>query len=195
MDFINVKAYILDLLKERLPAHLSYHRYEHTVDVYEQAKRIAASEGIQDEEQLIWLQTAALFHDTGFLNVYKEHEQEGCRIVMETLPNYGYSDVAIEAICGMIMATRIPQTPKTHLEEILADADLDYLGRPDFHPIADTLCQELILMGALQRKEDWDPLQIKFLQNHKYFTQSSIRDRDPLKLKHLEEIMARIESK
>ena len=189
MDFIKVKTYILKRLKEGLPAHLSYHRYEHTLDVYEQANRIAASEGIQDEEQLLWLQTAALFHDAGFLNVYKEHEQEGCQIVMETLPQYGYSAVAIEAICGMIMATRIPQSPKTHLEQILADADLDYLGRPDFHTIADTLCQELILKGILLREEDWDPLQIKFLQNHKYFTQSSIKDRDPLKQQHLTEIM------
>ena len=195
MDFIKVKAHILGLLKEGLPAHLSYHRFEHTLDVYDQAKRIAAKEGIQDEEQLLWLQTAALFHDAGFLYVYKEHELEGCRIVKDTLPDYGYSNSAIEAICGMIMATRIPQTPHTHLEQILADADLDYLGRADFHLIADTLCQELLLMGSLQREEDWDPLQIKFLESHQYFTQSSKLDREPVKRKHLEEIVARVSGK
>ena len=38
----------------------------------------------------------------------------------------------------------MPQTPKNHLEEIMCDSDLDYLGRQDFYPIAETLRQELV---------------------------------------------------
>ena len=33
-------------------------------------------------------------------------------------------------------ATKIPQTPLTKLEEIICDADLDYLGREDFFEIS-----------------------------------------------------------
>ena len=34
------------------------------------------------------------------------------------LPEYGYSTGQIDRICGMIMATQIPQTPHNKLEEI-----------------------------------------------------------------------------
>ena len=46
----------------------------------------------------------------------------------EELPKFGLSEKDIELICGMIMATKIPQNPKTKLEKIIADADLEYLG-------------------------------------------------------------------
>ena len=34
------------------------------------------------------------------------------------------------------MATKIPQKPQNHYEEVLSDADLDYLGRDDFLRLA-----------------------------------------------------------
>jgi uncharacterized protein len=195
MNFKPVKAYILGLLKEGLPAHLTYHRYEHTLDVYEQTKRIAKREGIQDKHQLQWLKTAALFHDAGFLHVYQNHEKEGCRLAMEILPDFEYTPFDIEMICGMIMATKIPQSPRNHLEQILADADLDYLGRSDFFTIGDTLRQELRHMGIIKGDHEWDPIQIQFLHSHRYFTRTSIQDRNEKKQAHLKELEERIASR
>ena len=61
----------------------------------------------------------------------------------EILPAYGLTRDQIDTICGMIMATRIPQSPSNQLERILCDADLDYLGRDDFYEIGGRLFEEL----------------------------------------------------
>ena len=92
----------------------------------------------------------------------------------------------INAICEMIRATKIPQQPTNLLEQIIADADLDYLGRSDFHDIASLLFKELKHKNMSLIEADWDQIQIKFLQSHHYFTQTSLYLRKGLKKKHLQ---------
>ena len=84
------------------------------------------------------------------------------------------------------MATKIPQSPKNHLEEILADADLDYLGRDDFEKISERLFQEL----ALNDRNEWNKIQISFFEKHNYFTDSAKRMRNEKKQENLEKIKA-----
>ncbi len=138
MEFEKVKLFILKKLKRELPKNLTYHSAEHIKDVYRSAKILASMEGIQGDE-LTLLLTAVLFHDSGFLRQQADHELISCEIVREHLPSYGYSEEQINRICGMIMATRIPQAPHNLLEEIICDADLDYLGRDDFFKIGNGL--------------------------------------------------------
>ena len=65
----------------------------------------------------------------------------------------------------MIRATKIPQQPTNLLGQILADADLDYLGRTDFQEIASLLYKELSHQNNLLLEAEWDQIQIKFLRN------------------------------
>lgn len=188
MNFFEAKRYILARLKKELPDYLSYHGYHHTIDVYEMTIEIAREEGITDEEDIILLKTAALYHDSGFLSVYKGHEDVSCLLVRDILPRYNYTDSQIEKICGMIQATRIPQQPKNHLEEILADADLDYLGRDDFYPISYSLFEELKSIKAIDTIEQWNKIQVIFLEQHHYFTQTCLRKRKNAKEKRLQEL-------
>jgi uncharacterized protein len=184
MDYNSVKKTIITRLRKELPKHLTYHSVFHVRDVIKAAEKIALSEGIDDSD-LVLIKTAALFHDTGFMYNPKNHEEKSCEIAQEYLPDYGYSEQQIEKIKGMIMATKIPQSPKNKLEEILADADLDYLGRNDFFTIGDTLYQELTHLGVLSNERDWNLLQEKFLENHKYFTPTSIKKRNRKKSQNL----------
>lgn len=184
MEFDRVKEMMLAKLLEELPQHLSYHSVSHVNDVLEAAERIATSEHVEDEE-LILLKTAAVFHDSGFLHGAQEHERKSCEIAKTYLPDYGYKEAQIEKICGMIMATKIPQTPHNLLEEILADADLDYLGRDDFFTIGNRLYDELSMFGIVNTADDWNNLQIRFLENHHYFTKTAIATRKEQKDKHL----------
>jgi uncharacterized protein len=191
MQFEKAKKFILSKLKRELPKHLSYHSVEHITDVYEASGRIAESEGISKEEVKLLL-TAALFHDSGFLQGPKEHEKVSCTIAREHLPEYGYTEEQIEKICGMIMATRIPQTPHNHLEEIICDADLDYLGREDFFDIGNKLFEELLMYGIITDEQQWNYLQMKFLETHDYFTETSKRLRQRKKDEHLRLIKSKL---
>ncbi len=172
MQFEKVEKFILGKLKKELPKNLTYHSLGHIKDVYGAAKHLAKLEKVTGED-LTLLLTAVLFHDSGFLIQQKEHERVGCGIAKEYLPLYGYDDKQIDIICGMIMATKIPQEPKTKLEKIICDSDLDYLGRDDFFDIGNKLCDELFMYGIISNETEWNKLQVRFLEQHHYFTASS----------------------
>jgi uncharacterized protein len=189
-----VENYISDRLRRELSPQLTYHGPHHTSDVFDAALKIAEYENITDEHELLLLKTAVYFHDLGFIEIYKNHEQLGCEIARKELPGFGYSDEDIERICGLIMATKIPQSPRNKLEEIIADADLDYLGRDDFKPIAHTLFKELGVFFNLQDEREWNKIQLNFLRQHQYFTDYAIKFRQEKKQKHLEEIEQIVEA-
>jgi uncharacterized protein len=149
---------------------------------------MAKSEGLSEEDRQ-YLEVAAAFHDSGFLVSGTDHELEGCRIVEQILPEFDFTPEEIERICAMIMATLVPQNPMNHLEQVLCDADLDYLGRDDFPPISQLLFEEFLYRGVVGDEDAWMALQISFLKKHKYWTSSTKANRDALKAEHLEKII------
>lgn len=192
MEFEKVKDFILAKLKDELPANLTYHSLEHIKDVYSAAELLGELEGVTGED-LTLLLTAVLFHDSGFLVQQRDHELNSCKLAENYLPNYGYTSSQIEKICGMIMATQIPQSPKNNLEKIICDADLDYLGRDDFFTIGNKLYDELCMYGILSSENEWNKLQVRFLENHQYFTQSAITLRQAKKDDHLNYVKSIVE--
>jgi|SRR5687767_15967431 len=175
-------------LLKGLSPRLIYHSIHHTLDVLEQVQRIAEREKIIHEENLFLLKVAALYHDSGFLFIYSGHEAKGCEIGREELPQFGLKTLQIDKICGMIMATKIPQTPRNKLEEIICDADLDYLGRDDFEMISNNLYKEFLDFGFVKDHKQWMRLQVKFFETHHYFTNSSKQLRNPSKMARLEKL-------
>jgi uncharacterized protein len=182
------EKYILNRLKEELSPDLTYHDYAHTMDVYSATRRIALQEGV-DDSQLQLLLTAALFHDTGFLINVKGHEVTSCAIAQEALPAFGYTEADIGLICKLIMATEVPQRPTQHLEEIICDADLDYLGRDDFFYRSALLYEEMRNLGTVESKEDYDKIQLAFLDAHHYFTATSNRLRSQKKVENYKKLI------
>ncbi|TAE30194.1 MAG: HD domain-containing protein [Cytophagales bacterium] len=181
---MNVAAacqHILNQLQAGLSPKLTYHCVAHTLDVVEQSERIARAEGIDAPETLALLQTAAYYHDAGFLQVYDDHEAVSCQIAQTTLPDFGYSPEQITDVCALIMATKIPQTPLSKLGEIICDADLDYLGRSDYKAVSETLLSEWLTYNRLPDPTRWFPIQVGFLGNHRYFTQTNQLLREPPK--------------
>lgn len=184
MDHQAAKAYILLKLREELPDRRTYHSLEHTLDVYAAVIDIAAQEGVEGED-LVLLKTAALYHDSGFTEQDLHHEDASCAIARRTLPGFGYEGRQVERVCTMIQATRIPHQPEDDLSRILCDADLDYLGRTDFERIGALLFAELRAYGVLSTELEWNRIQVRFLEEHRFFTATNQRERDPLKAEHL----------
>ena len=188
MDFEGAKQFILDKLRKELKPTLYYHDISHTLDVYDSVKRIASLEKVNSTDLLL-LKTAALFHDSGMLRTYTGHEEASCEIANKYLPGFGYSPEAIKLINKMIIATKLPQNASGHLEQIICDGDLDYLGRDDFFMISHRLKLEWNLQNFNPTTlREWYKLQINFLGNHKFFTKSAIQTREERKQKNLNEI-------
>ena len=188
MDYRAAKQFILSKLRAELSDKLYYHGVHHTLDVLKMATEICGGENVNGHE-LVLVKTAALFHDSGFVkNKHAGHEREGCLIVQDALPGFGYSPRDVDVICGMIMATKIPQSPHNLLEEIICDADLDYLGRNDFYSIGDSLFEELQAYHIIQGEQAWNRLQVSFLTAHAFHTRTNKLLREPAKQQYLDQL-------
>lgn len=187
MDFKGAKQYIINRLQNELDHGLFYHGLHHTLDVYESTERLAALEKISGKD-LILLKTAALYHDSGFIEQSNDHEEASIGIARNILPAFHYSQQEIESVCGMILATKLPQSPQNHLEEILCDADLDYLGRADFPAISAMLLKEFLSRHIIKDAKDWNKFQVKFFKSHTYFTHSAQQLRAAKKQEWLESL-------
>jgi len=187
VDTTAIEQFALRLM-EGLREGYDYHNWEHTLNVMRRAVFYAGEERISQEE-LRLLQAASLFHDTGFTRVYDGHEASSIQIARESLPTFGYSPQDVDTIAGMILATRNPQTPRTRLEEILCDADMDNLGRKDFFKKGDALRRELkVICGLEYDDEQWRRSMLELLRSHTYFTPSAREHRDPGKAQNLRDL-------
>ena len=187
-DFEKAKDYVLNRLESELSSDLTYHCLEHTVkEVVPTADHLATLEKVADEDRIMLL-TGAYYHDLGFIRQRQEHESVSIQLAEETLPMFGYSDTQIAVIKGVIQATCIPQSPTNLLERIMADADLDYLGRENFWKRSQDLRRELENYGEEFTDSGWLIYQMSFIKAHHYFTRSQRSRREAAKQKHLHEI-------
>ena len=185
--FKDLRNSVIDRMREQLPAHLTYHCVEHTELVIERSEYIARKEGLS-QVKIKLIKTAALYHDFGFTKVYKNHEEKGVEFVKKELPAHGYSPKDIEAICGMIIATKIPQRPQNDMENVIADADLEYLGSNDFELIGNRLYRELKHFNNNLSIKEWNEIQINFMSSHHYHTDYCKRYRQWRKKRNLESL-------
>jgi hypothetical protein len=190
MQLEAAENFIVDKLRRGLSPTLYYHGLHHTLDVTAVTMELATAEGVTDAESIALLRTAALYHDAGFLDTYQGHEAQGCKLARATLPGFEYSPQQIDQICALVLATKYPQEPLDHLAQILCDADLDYLGRPDFEPISTSLFHELMARQLLAGERAWFELQASFLAGHHFWTPTAITRRAAPKQERLEHIQA-----
>lgn len=185
ISFNTILSEVSEYLDQNLPRYLSYHDKAHTMYVLEKAIYIAQKEGLNDED-IELIKIAALYHDIGFTSTHVEHEKEGCIIASQKLVEFGFSKEQIELVCGMIMATRIPQQPQNHMEAVLADADLEYLGTSKYKKMAHNLFKELRHYNPKLTENEWRNIQINFMKEHHYHTQFCRRYKSFRKQKNLE---------
>jgi len=185
--FNEIHDRVITVFESELPDQFTYHNLEHTKYVLEKSILIAQQENINGKD-LSLIKIAALYHDIGFIENRDNHEELSCKIAQFDLPAYGLIQEEIETICGMIMATKIPQSPNSHLEMIMADADLEYLGTDTFEPVSDKLFEELRHFDKDLSRKEWYSIQINFLSSHQYHTAFCRENREPIKKRNLEKI-------
>ncbi len=176
--------HVLDRLQNDLPPEFTFHNAVHTTYVLGCAHLVALEENLPDSDHSL-LAVAALYHDIGFLKGAANHEDTGCAIACAELPAFEYTPDEIEIVCGMIMATHLPQNPKTHAERILADVDLYYLGTDKYVEFSGMLFKELQHFDPSLSRKAWIDIQIDFLSNHHYHTAYAKEHLEPIKQANL----------
>ena len=188
MEFSRVREFVIRKLTRELSPSLFYHNVQHTLDVCRSVETLAVMEKVENGNKILLL-TAALFHDTGFLWSYEKNEILACDFAEETLPGYGYSGMQISLIRQLILSTTMPQQPQTLLEQILCDADLDYIGRDDFFITALRLHREWSENSPAKIPfKQWYERQRDFVESHEFFTPSARLLRNEKKKKNLSQV-------
>lgn len=177
------KLEIINKNVEQMMPKLGYHNYRHIKDVEDSVVQLAEAENVS-QENIFLLRTGAKLHDWGYIVGRTDNEERATSFAQDALKSLNYTNPQIKQIGDLIMATKMPQRPNTHLEMLLCDADLDYLGRKDFFEIGEGLRQEL----GITDEEKWYKLQVTFLQNHSYHTEIARKFRDAGKQENLAEL-------
>ena len=183
------KEFASTYLDKKVNKLFVYHTLDHTSEVLRCAETIANQYNISDDDKFA-LMLAVWFHDTGYSEgVPMGHEEKSQSIAEEFLTQHKVEDQIINKVKNCIMATKMPQTPTNDIQRIICDADLDYLGRDDFFEIGDTLRREFLHYKIVSDNNTWEKLQLKFLQNHKYHTKASQKQREPFKQQNLSKLL------
>ncbi len=191
-SFYQVKfVEIIYKLRLDIGSDILYHDARHTMDVIQSVERIAWAEGI-DELAVLQLKIAALFHDTGYLISAQDHEHRSVEIFKNHALGYTLDESSIHIIEQLILATRVPQLPENHLQAIICDADLDYLGRRDFPVLAEFLYLELLCQQRVANRDEWNQIQLQFLDSHRFHTQFAFENRAERKLQNVAELKYRM---
>ena len=195
MTLDNKKTYpeicfqILEELKEKLAPSLSYHSYGHIIDVANVCDKYIRTYRI-GEQMAKLIRIAAVSHDFGYTVSSIDHEERSITLIEPMLrPILTKEEIAL--VNGMIRATKVPQQPRTFYDKILADADLDYLGRDDYDELSEKLHQEFLHFGVIKTEREWLDLQINFLESHEYHTLYAKWNRRKLKLSKLKELKSK----
>lgn len=184
MQYSKVKTYVEKRLQD-LDSNLAYHNAWHTTgDVLPAAISLASKLNINQEE-LIILKTAILFHDLGYLKQYENNENIGAKMAEKSLAQYDYNSEQIEIIIKLILSTKIPQEPSTLLEKIICDADLDSLHRKDFIGRGKDLLTEYVNYQNDIKEIDWLNIQLNFIKKHTYHLDVDVNKRNEGKLKNI----------
>jgi uncharacterized protein len=187
--FEKIYEKIISKLEHYLPDSFAYHNANHTKYVIEKAEKLALKENVTGMD-LELIKFAALYHDVGFLVGIEDHERHGCQIVTRDLGKTLLTTLELEKVCGMIAATKIPQRPQNNLENILADADLFYLGTTRYKQISQSLFLELKNFDPSIDDEKWLKIQIDFLSSHSYHTKYGKEVLEPVKQKNLKALLS-----
>ncbi len=159
---------------------LYYHQYDHALDVMERAVYLWKKEWVNDKELEI-LAIAGLFHDTGFVIQYDNNEYIGAKIAKNYLRALLYPEEKIKLIESLILVTNPKLKPKTLLEKIIKDADLDNLWREDFLERGQRLKRELEIIKNIRIKDpDWRHASLDLIEWHTFYTGTQIEERGKL---------------
>ena len=140
------ERYVMSLLSNQLSEEYLFHSKKHTLDVVKNATIIGRNSGMIEDEMNI-LQVSALFHDTGYISTYDNHEAESSFIASEFLRSNLVGEQDIQIVSNAILATRVPQNPNDRISEVLCDADLMHLAGEDYFELMEMLRLEWQITG------------------------------------------------
>jgi predicted metal-dependent HD superfamily phosphohydrolase len=192
------RTHVKALLKAAKPGWVTYHNFEHAKAVAGASKAIgkACRLSAEDLEDVI---LAAWFHDAGYVEAIEGHEERSVEIASAFLAEEHHPPKRIAKAAGCIRATKMPQKPKTLVEEVLCDADISHLAARDYLDVSERIRLEIEhRMGRKLGDAEWLSMNTRFVAGHRFHTEcarSQYAARHAANLAALKERMNRVKER
>jgi hypothetical protein len=165
----DLEEYVFDKLEEELPRNMHFHNLTYAKHLYEYSGILAKAENLDHEEILI-VKTAALLLPLGYIESYQNPEVSASQIAIHILRDFYYNDHQINTISNLILSTKWTPEPLNHLEKIISDIKMEYLGRIDYLKLYKLLFLERNEYLKPIESREWKKEQMQLIENHQFFT-------------------------
>lgn len=184
--------YVSSLYESDHNQNLVYHNIDHTRKVVDHVNEIAAHYELE-EKNIIILNLAAWFHDTGHL--YEDpidHEKKSVKLMRDWIETKDIYAALADEIDRTIMATQIDSEPSNLLEQIIKDADTYHFGTKEFKEYDKLMRKEMKLRNLDTILMDWEKNTLALLVHHQYYTDYCKNLLDERKRKNMSKLKKRI---
>lgn len=159
-----------EVFRDRAFAKRPFHNIEHTKDVVN-AVQIIGPQSDLSEDELESAIVAAWLHDIGYAEGAQDHEHNAAMKAKELLERLGASPKKQHDVTEAIMATKVPQNPKSLIGKVICDADLFHLSSDQCEHKGTKLREEWALVGDRKlTDEEWLRTNLEFMEGHRYHT-------------------------
>jgi predicted metal-dependent HD superfamily phosphohydrolase len=182
------RNFVYQFFQDRIDNNYIFHDLDHTKNVVQSAIEVAGGYNLPDRDLEI-VQLAAWFHDLGYDQGPADHEARSAAYAQSFLEEHNYPKENLELVLSCIRATKVPQQPKTLLEQILCDADLSHLGKETYWDRCGRIRQELLVtQNNIMSEQEWVEFELNFMLQHNYHTHIAGELYDVQKLKHIRQL-------
>jgi predicted metal-dependent HD superfamily phosphohydrolase len=159
-----------EVFKDRAFSNRPFHNIEHTKDVVN-AVQIIGPQSDLSEEELESAIVAAWLHDIGYIDGAKDHEHNAALKAKELLERLGAPHRKQMEVTEAILATKVPQNPKSLVSKVICDADLFHLSSDQCEYKSTRLREEWAIIGDKKlTDEEWLRTNLEFMEGHRYHT-------------------------
>lgn len=178
--------YLFGLFKDKLSPSFIYHNFNHTLRVVNSAKLLAEKSDVDDEDKEVLL-LAAWFHDSGYTEGFKDHEERSCLIAEKFLKENNYPEAKIARVTQLIMITKLAAKPDSLLEYIIRDADCSHFAEKNYSKLAELLREEWRLtLGKEFTDVEWAIANRDILMyKHRFYTDYAKEKMQPVKERNI----------
>ena len=170
-ELINeARTFAENVFRDRTFENRPFHNLAHTRDVVSAVEEIGSHIELTDDEMESAL-IAAWLHDTGYLEGEGNHEAKASEKARELMAMWGASKKKITEVADAILATKIPQQPKSLVSQVVCDADLYHLSTEACVDKSLKLRKEWETQGKSSMTDmEWLKKNLEFLEAHRYHT-------------------------
>ncbi len=183
-----VNTFVLDFYKTKNSEKITYHTYQHTLELVKSANKLIKKSDFNTSETVV-LQMALLFSNLGYNLDYKNPFEKNIEILEEYFVNESEHKELKEDISGCLQVL-LTKTPATDLEKAFLDIYFSDFGRKKFLKRNSLLRYEINAFSNEKLSEyEWIAYQIGLLTNHKYYSDYAIMNWQPTKRKNLASLL------